>query len=94
MSRFNAKGGDDANLPPHGAVPALAPRLPCRNCAEPTLTATLSQYGALCFTCYEACCAEGSTQRPVKRLTDKEKAAVRSKFASLAGLSPDTVGRP
>jgi hypothetical protein len=36
----------------------------------------------------------GTTQRPVKRLTDKEKAAVRSKFASLAGLSPDTVGRP
>lgn len=42
-------------LPPHGRPP-LADRMPCSWCRAPTLVATLNQYGARCFECYEAYC--------------------------------------
>jgi len=32
--------------------------LPCRYCGKQTLVETLSQYGARCFSCFEAYCAE------------------------------------
>jgi hypothetical protein len=47
---------NDVTLPPHGKPPASEGRLPCRWCGAPTLGATLSQYGARCFECYEAYC--------------------------------------
>jgi hypothetical protein len=36
-------------------------RLPCMFCKTPTLRETLTQYGARCFTCYEAYCREPRT---------------------------------
>jgi len=32
--------------------------LPCMICRKPTQPATLTNYGARCFRCYEAYCAE------------------------------------
>jgi hypothetical protein len=31
--------------------------LPCRYCGKSTLVATLSQYGARCFSCFEKYCS-------------------------------------
>lgn len=36
-----------------------APRMACKWCQEPTLVPTLNQYGARCFSCYEAYCRQG-----------------------------------
>lgn len=77
---------DDKPLPPHGAPPLMQPRLPCHKCAEPTLLATLSQYGGQCFECFELYCTE--IQDKPKRLSDEEKREVRARFAALSGISP------
>lgn len=36
-------------------------RLPCRFCGQSTLIETLSQYGARCWSCYEAYCQQLQT---------------------------------
>lgn len=43
------------------AAPQDGSRLPCHLCGEPTLHATLTQYGARCYPCYERWCAEPQT---------------------------------
>jgi hypothetical protein len=75
----------DTPLPPHGSVPELANRRPCLFCHRPTLIATLSNYGARCFRCYEDYCTE--LQPVAKHLTPEQKRAVRAKFAQLAQQS-------
>lgn len=49
---------DDDFRPPHGTPPKLDKRGECITCSTPTLNATLSQYGARCWTCYLAYCRE------------------------------------
>lgn len=43
-------------------------RLPCLFCQTPTQRATLSQYGARCFRCYEAYCQEPQAPARVSQL--------------------------
>lgn len=50
MSYAGAKKRYEENQPDTGD------RLPCMWCKEPTARATLSQYGARCFSCFEAYC--------------------------------------
>lgn len=46
-------------------------RSPCRWCGGDTLLATLAQYGARCFRCYEASCREA---QPKPRIApDKQR---------------------
>ncbi len=42
----------------HGQPPLAEVRQPCRWCGESTLRTMLAQYGARCFRCFEAYCAE------------------------------------
>ncbi len=44
----------------HGSIgsPDAPKFLPCRKCAKSTPWATLANYGAQCFACYEAYCQE------------------------------------
>lgn len=62
MSRNPRDFEDETPLPPHGHAPPMAHGaeryLPCHRCAEQTHVATLTQYGAMCFGCYEAYCRE------------------------------------
>jgi hypothetical protein len=72
MKRNDFDPRDDTPLPPHGAPP-LENRLPCRACGTATLIATLSNYGARCFRCYEDYCREPTPKlgkqirRPMQR---------------------------
>lgn len=51
---------EDIPMPPHGQPPMTGNErfLPCHRCKDPTLVATLSHYGAMCFRCHEAYCRE------------------------------------
>jgi hypothetical protein len=60
---------DETVLPPHGHMPGE--RLPCRWCGTPTLRATLAQYGARCFGCYEVFCQ--APQPPFRFVGDKRE---------------------
>jgi hypothetical protein len=66
MSRKTFDPDADVPLPPHGVPPATGDRLACAHCQTLTLRATLSQYGARCFGCYQAFCR---TPQPYRRYT-------------------------
>lgn len=42
-------------------------RLPCATCGEVTLIATLRDFGARCFGCYQAYCRDPAVQHPRSR---------------------------
>lgn len=81
---FSLFDDEQPPLPPHGNAPrakdAEARRLPCAWCKEPTLVATLTQYGARCFRCYEASCR---TQQPSPAIGDKRKGGPKAWAHSL-----------
>lgn len=60
----------DVPLPPHGYVQEDK-RQPCRWCDAPTSIATLNQYGARCFGCYESYCRNVPEATPY--MADKRK---------------------
>lgn len=43
------------------STPVDNPPLPCRKCGDLTDRGTLSDYGAMCFGCYQAYCRSGSS---------------------------------
>lgn len=63
--RMSYKPGNDDDAP--NQAPSYR-YLPCRVCGKSTLVETLSNYGARCFSCFEAyCAAAGTSAAPVTR---------------------------
>lgn len=48
-------------------------RAPCRWCGDPTARATLVNYGARCFRCYEDFCAEAFAPRAPRNDTPQQR---------------------
>lgn len=64
---------------------------PCSICRTATLSATLSQYGARCHSCYERYLTEGTKPETADKRTDGPKAwawFLRSRELAGARLSP------
>jgi len=62
-------------LPPHGMPPPTGNEryMPCHRCSDMTHVATLTQYDAMCFRCFEAYCRE--PQATPKFMGDKREGA-------------------
>jgi len=51
-------------------------RRPCAQCGEPTLIATLSEYGTSCYSCHTAYCQERPTQPTRSKAAEKVRAEI------------------